>query len=167
MKRPIRIDGAVAYIPLTQGYEAIIDAVDVPLVEDYNWYAKLRGHAVYAMRTSRDAHGKNQTTLLHRAILPAPSAKHIDHISGDGLDNRRANIRAASPMQNSQNQKLRKDNTSGFKGVYWNKLRRAWLSRIGCGGEKIHLGYFPTAKAAHAAYCKASKRLHGKFGRVA
>lgn len=89
----------------------------------------------------------------------------IDHINGDPSDNRWANLRLATSSQQKINATRRKDNTSGYRGIWWEKRRSHWIAEIIAGGQKHYLGSFATAKAAHAAYLKAAQRLHGKFAR--
>lgn len=89
----------------------------------------------------------------------------IDHINGDPSDNRIANLREASRFQNQQNQGVRKNNTSGFKGVSLSRGR--WCAEIRVHGKKKSLGSFDTPEEAHAAYCTAAEQFHGKFARVA
>jgi hypothetical protein len=164
--RPIRIEGKVAYVPLTQGYEAVIDAVDAPLVSGWNWCAGVkRPDLVYGMRTDRSG-VRQKTIMLHRQIMGFPELYQIDHVNGNPLDNRRCNLRLATASQNQHNQRIRCDNTSGFKGVSWYPNYKKWLATICFKGRSHNLGYFETPEAAHAAYCEASARLHGEFGRV-
>ncbi len=163
--KPIRIDGDIAYVPLTKGYEAVIDAVDVPLVAGFNWCANKDKHVVYAIRT--DLSGvKRRGTSIHRTILGEPAGMCVDHIDRDGLNNRRANLRVATPEQNRHNSKMLCTNTSGLKGVHWRDDQKKWRAQITVAGKKKNLGYFPTKEEAHAAYCKASQELHGEFGRT-
>ncbi len=164
--RPVRVDGQVAYVPLTQGYEAIIDAKDVPLVEGFNWCARRCQDAIYAMRTVHE--GRVQRTVyLHRVILGEPEGLDVDHKSGDGLDNRRDNLREATRSQNMHNQRTRIDNTSGHKGVSWRPDEAKWAARIAAHGKRKSLGLYRCPTAAALAYAKASRELHGEFGRVA
>lgn len=168
--RPIRVEGNVAYIPLTQGYTAIIDAADVPLVEGFSWCADVTQNTVYAMRTDHSG-AKQRTVRLHRVIMGEPNGLDVDHRDGNGLNNRRhgqtGNLRVASPGQNNCNQRITPRNTSGFKGVYWRKDRAKWQAYIMLNGKQRHLGYFRCPTAAAIAYAKASRELHGEFGRIA
>jgi len=163
--RPITIEGNRAYITLTQGYVAIIDATDVPLVEGKNWWALVVRNTVYAVRGDR-AGGKWRSIRLHRVIMDAPDGMQVDHISGDGLDCRRANMRWATRAQNNHNQRLSRNNTSGFKGVCWHNSRQKWCAHIKIDGKQIYLGLFTSPESAHAAYSEASARLHGDYGRL-
>jgi len=164
--RPIRTKGALAFIPLTQGYTATIDAADVHLVEAWNWSALVVRNTVYAKRREMSG-GKQRTILLHRVIMDPPDDMQVDHISGDGLDCRRSNMRQATNSQNQHNQRISRNNTSGFKGVSWQASREKWQANIMVRGKHIYLGRFALPESAHAAYRKASARLHGKFGRAA
>lgn len=161
--RTIRIEGNVAYVPLTKGYEAIIDADDVPLVEGYTWKAFVDKRRVYA--TTEIGGRKNKTGIrMHRLIMGAPKGVDVDHIDHNGINNRRANMRLCTRSENLQNQRKRLDNTSGFKGVNYYKRTGRWRAYIMRDSKEQHLGYFDTPEEAHSAYCKASKEIHGEYG---
>ena len=164
MIRPIRIEGDIAYVPLTQGYEAVIDAADVPLVAGLSWYTYRHKRAIYAVTNSTDGDGRRFTLRMHSAIT---GFAFTDHRDGNGLNNRRSNLRPADRQQNNRNARLRVDNACGLKGAYWHKGVRKFAAHIRSSGRPVHLGYFDTAEAAHAAYCEASALIHGEFGRTA
>lgn len=149
-------------MPLTKGHTVVICAEDVHLVSPWNWSAIVRTHTVYAQRTA-----SGRSVLMHRVITNAPPGMEVDHINGDGLDNRRSNLRLATHAQNLRNQRVCRDNRSGFKGVCWDKSRCAWKAQIRLGGKNSNIGRFATPEEAHAAYVAASAELHGEFGRVA
>jgi len=87
--------------------------------------------------------------------------KHqIDHINRDRLDNRIANLREATDAQSRQNTSLSKSNTSGVKGVTWDKTSQKWFAKINCNYKQIPLGRFVDIKDATNAYAEAKKRLH-------
>jgi hypothetical protein len=90
----------------------------------------------------------------------------LDHINGDGFDNRIGNLRLATSTQNHGNARTPKHNTSGLKGAYWDKRAGRWLAQIKHQRKQHHLGYFDTAEEAHAAYVEAARRLHGAFARI-
>ena len=162
--RKIRVVGDVAYVPLTQGYEATID---IGLVEDigkHNWYAVVTGGLVYAVRKGPRPEAK--TILMHRQILQPPLGYEVDHINQNGLDNRLCNLRCATSQQNKHNQRAKRNNKSGYKGVFLENRSGKWVARIMVNGKNMHLGYFTDPLEAHFAYCKASKDLHGEFGRA-
>ncbi len=89
--------------------------------------------------------------------------EEIDHINGDRADNRLENLRKASRLQNQWNAKIRKDNTSGFKGVSWNKKSRRWTANISISGKVVYLGTFDTPEAARDTYEAKAKELRGVF----
>lgn len=171
--RPIRIEGNVAFITLTMGYESVIDADDVTMVSDRNWSALVRRkkdgevRTVYAISNKTVGAGKQKMIFMHRVLLGPPDGMHCDHIDGDGLNNRRANIRAATPSQNHCNQRTAYNSESGTKGVFRHKGRRKWQAAITKNGKRFYLGSFDTKEAAAAAYSSASAKLHGQFGRTA
>lgn len=82
--------------------------------------------------------------------------KHLDHINRNPTDNRIKNLREATKLQNSGNSKTRR---AGLKGAYWHKPDRKWTSAV--AGK--WLGNFNTEQEAHAAYCKAAKKVYGEF----
>jgi hypothetical protein len=162
--RSIRLDGDCAYVHLTKSRIAVIDIEDLSLIDGHNWYAKIQGNTAYAVRKdhSRD---RSFNIPMHRIIVNAPCEFLVDHIDGNGLNNRRSNLRLATVAQNQHNKKLQKNNKSGFKGVSFRQDRNNWVARIGINSKYICLGSFDTPELAHLAYCKASMRLHGEFGR--
>ena len=162
--RKIRVEGNIAYVPLTRGYEAIIDTFDVSLVEGFNWTALVVPHTVYARRNIR-INGKQVCLYMHREILKPNNDALVDHRDCNGLNNRRANLRQANALQNARNQKA-KINLSGFRGVYWDKDRKKWISKIRVDGKSKFLGRYDTPEAAYEAYCIASAQYHGEFGRT-
>jgi hypothetical protein len=163
--RPIRVCGDVAYVPLTQGYEAIIDLDNITLVEGRNWFASHNGRNVYAQRTDRSGK-KLRTIYLHRLIMGDPYKLGVDHKDGNGLNNMRCNLRVSTHAQNMQNQRTRCDNTSGFKGVGFNKQCCKFMAKIKFDKKTNYLGLFDSAEEAFAAYCAASDKFHGEFGRT-
>ncbi len=93
--------------------------------------------------------------------------RFIDHIDQNRSNNRLANLRLATKAQNAINSKIRRDNTSGLKGVVWDKTRGLWKAQLGSKNGMRFIGRFPTKDQAHAAYCEAAQREFGEFARVA
>lgn len=90
-------------------------------------------------------------------------ADQIDHINGDKGDNRLINLRETTRSKCQHKAGVRRDNTSGFKGVIRDTTRGMWRAQISIDGRFLHLGYFVTPEAAHAAYCEAAAEHHGTF----
>jgi hypothetical protein len=171
--RRLRYGYAFRRIPLTQGRFALVDPADYLALSRYKWrLCKTRGKkVVYAERSIRRPNGKYSRLLMHRQIMQAKltairstlSANLvIDHKNGNGLDNRRANLRLATVAQNAWNAKKRNPR-SGYKGVWLAGDKNLWRAAIVCNGQRKHLGYFKDKRQAAKAYDKAAKILHGEF----
>ena len=169
-KRKCWVDGDVAYVPLTLGYTAVIDAADLPIVDGWNWTAAPNRRkdgtvlTVYASRQQILPNGKRHKLMLHRAILDPGDSLHCDHIDGDGLNNRRSNLRVATRAQNNINRRIRSTNRSGIKGVSLDRRSGKWVAQIGLNGKNFRLGKFDTKEEAADAYAKASAEMHKEFG---
>jgi hypothetical protein len=143
------------------GNYALVDNVDFYRLNKFKWcssarFGKLKNINFYAISNPKTY------LYLHRMVLMAKKNQIIDHINGNGLDNRRSNLRFCTKSQNNVNKKSF-NNTSGFYGVYWDKKNKKFRSVIGCKGKRYHLGRFITAKEASIAYEKKSIKLFGKF----
>lgn len=135
----------------------IVDEEDIPLVSQYTWYVNIYGKQLYAVTSTG--------LLMHRLIMDAKMCQIIDHINGNGLDNRRENLRICTHSQNHQNQ----HNVSGasqYKGVCLSKSGKKWRAYIYDNGKRIHLGYFFTERAAARAYDNKAKKLFGEFAKL-
>lgn len=163
--RPIRIVGDVAYIPLTRGKEAIIDSCAVCLVGNVNWFAQIdrTTNNFYASRNVVKEKCRG-TLLMHRVILGLTDPTiFADHINLNTLDNRRVNLRACTPAESTRNQGLRRDSTTGFKGVFFDKINRNYMAYISVGGIRHAKYAFPTAEAGFMARQEMLKQYHGEF----
>jgi len=151
-------------IPLTRGKFAKINLEDAPLVLRFKWRATPHDRTFYAVTTTPRRLG-HRNIYMHRLLMESSSGdRSIDHINGDGLDNRRCNLRPASPCQQLANQRrLHRDNVSGFKGVSIEKRTGKWRARIMVEGRDISLGQFDSIEAAAAAYDIAARKLSGEF----
>ena len=143
-------------IPLTRGKVALVDDADYEWLSQWNWYAHCAGKNWYAARKRQHADGPGPNLIwMHRAILGVSSSLQADHISGDGLDNRRINLRLATYTLNARNHhRRRSDHTSGLPmGVYPN--HRRFQAKIMRAGRWRCLGTFDEPEQAHAAYLTA------------
>jgi len=165
VRRPIRIDGDVCYVPLTKGYEAILDASDAHIVDGFNWQVNIMKAKKHPLIYAQRQVGR-RTIMMHRSIMAPESDLFVDHRDGNGLNNRRSNLRLVTQSQNLCNQRLSSTNTSGFKGVFWSEYVGKRYVQIELNGKKKCLGHYADIQDTAAAYAKASKDLHGEFGRI-
>lgn len=153
-------------IELTQGKVTLVSREDFDEISKYQWYAKPQYKRVlYAYRQSVYIDGKQRSVSMARQIMGFPDGMQVDHINGDTLDNRRCNLRLATPAQNGRNRGKYPNNTSGFKGAFYHYGR--WQAGIRVDGKLMYLGTYNTPEEAHAAYCEAAKKYHGEFWRAA
>ena len=141
-------------IQLTRGKVALVDDEDFDFLNQWKWYADIKGNTFYAARRLRIEEvvpGDKQPIIkTHRFIMNPPIDLVIDHINMDGLDNRRCNLRIIPRRENHWN--LRTPNRTGFVGV--RKNYHKYLSYIRVNNKRYYLGSFPTPGEAHAAYMK-------------
>ncbi len=141
-----------------KGGAFLFDLADLPLIRRHTWHLGKRGYPA--------THTRRGTVVLHRLLFSEAGGMEIDHINGDKLDNRRANLRSCTHQQNGFNQKRRETNTSGYIGV-------SFAPRLGCfeayihhNGAKHHLGlYADPAAAARVRDCVA-RLLFGEYARL-
>lgn len=158
-------DQSIKLIPLTRGQNAIVDAADYDFLMQWNWYAFLaRGRRFYAARF-QNIDGKRHMIFMHR-VITGGDGEETDHWNGNGLDNRRHNLRPCSKWQNRSNAGKQCDNTSGYKGVSWNKSNEKWQAQTSLRGQRVHLGFFPAPEDAYAAYCKFTNVNKGEFANL-
>lgn len=152
------------YIKLTQGKVAIVDDEDYALVSQYKWWAhKIRN--IYYVQAHEPKN--NKKIRMHRLIMGIADPKvGIDHINGNGLDNRKNNLRIATKSQNGMNQKPQKNRSSKFKGIYWNKNAKKWQAQIKINKKNKYLGLFNIETEAAKSYDIAAKELFGEFARL-
>lgn len=136
-------------IPLTQGKFAKVDDEDFERFGKFNWHAS---HApeINSHYAQRRINGK--TSFLHREIMGNPSGLKVDHINHDTLDCQRHNLRTCTNSQNMANRNgLSANNTSGVRGVDWDKRGRKWRARVMVNQKHVCLGSFSNIKDAEEA----------------
>jgi hypothetical protein len=155
----MKSDPARKEIPLTQGKVAIVDDEDYPELAKYKWYAaKQRTGNFYAVRMPPMVNKHRGTRIsMHRVIIEPPEGMETDHINGNGLDNRRGNLRVVSSRENHQNLHIQK--TSRYPGVTWDKSNQKWQVRIQIGKKRRSLGYYDDEATAGALYTTACNEL--------
>jgi hypothetical protein len=149
-------------IPLTQGKFAIVDDDDYERVSQFKWCYDKKGYAVRGVTIN----GKHTTQSMHRFIMNCPPGYEVDHKNGNGLDNRKENLRICTKAENVRNNYGRSHNTSGYKGVYWHKKAKKWAAQLTTKGKNYHLGLYDNKEDAARAYNKKALELFGEFARI-
>ena len=173
-RRPIQQpnDPTIRHIPLSKGQYAIVDEADYAWLNQWKWYARWSKttKSYYAARNDPNKKGKHRSIQMHREILGLYDGdkREGDHANHNTLDNRRFingedQLRIATTSENHYNARINSNNTSGYKGVRFNKIRGKWYAEIFFNGNRKYLGQHETPELAYAAYCKAAEEHHGKF----
>ncbi len=148
-------EDVVIKIPLTRGKFAIVDPANYWIVlKPFSWHAvpnRTKHTTRWYAATGIKRNGKWTTLFMHRLIMDATPGIQVDHINGDGLDNRRCNLRLATGSQNQHNRR-KGSGSSRYKGVYWNKRERKWRASVQITGKNLHAGYFKREIDAARAY---------------
>lgn len=145
-------------LPLTKGKFAIVDDEDFDIVNKWKWY----------YQTDREKESRSggcaaryRNIRMHRFLLNVSENEIVDHKNGNGLDNRRSNLRVCTKSQNAMNSKGKKGTVSGIKGVSWN--RGKWVAFIQVNGKLNIIDRFLTKEAAAWAYKIVSLIEFGEF----
>lgn len=141
-------------ILLSRNMVAIVDDTDYEWLNQWKWSYATAGYAV------RRIPGTTKIVYMHRQIMEDPQGVYVDHVNRDKLDNRRCNLRLATPSQSIRNTRGRKS-YSVFKGV--SKSGKKWCARIQIHNQTISLGTFDTQREAAVAYNDAAISHFGKY----
>lgn len=152
----------MAEVALTKGKVAIVDDDMVEYLSQWTWRwvhggsDTSPGYAVHGFRRN----GKRVVVYMHRLIAEAPAGSEADHINRDSLDNRRANLRAATRKENMRNRGYRRSRP-GYKGT--SASGRYWRAQIMVDGKQILLGTYNRQIEAAMAYDAAAREYFGEF----
>lgn len=153
---------AMKEITLTRGKVTLVDD------EDYDQLRALKWHAIgsdkYGWYAACIIHGS--TVEMHRFILGRPAGMEVDHVDRNGLNNTRNNLRLATHAENMRNRCIARNNTSGFKGVHWNRKDSRRVAQMKFNGQYIYLSYYCNAIDAARAYDSKASELYGEFARL-
>lgn len=153
-------------IELTRGEYAKVDDCDYRFLMNFNWQVhEMRG--VYYTKTSvvvQRSPKKMFWPSMHRMLTDFPVGMVVDHVNGNSLDNRRSNLRICTQAENTRNNKLGKNNTSGIKGIY--RVVNKWKTLIGVDGKSVHGGTFECPLLAANKYRELARKYHGEFANL-
>ena len=144
-----------SYVDLTNGGFALVDDDDLDLLDGVSWRHVREGLSIYAIAGRR--------LRMHRLILDAPDGVMVDHRNGNGLDNRRSNLRLCTNSQNQANRQKRSSGSAPYRGVTWHKQAGKWQAAVKVGGKNLYLGLFHSAEAAGRAYDAMALEHFGEF----
>ena len=152
----------IRYIPLTRGLHAIVDAEDYEWLNQYKWSVQPSANAktFYAKRTYC-----GRLVLMHREIMKPPRGMFVDHINGNGLDNRRCNLRICTPMQNSCNRSKQRNARHRFIGVR-PCGKDTYEAIVDHNGKRYREGPFRDEVEAAKARDRLARKLHGPYARL-
>lgn len=134
---------------------AVVDEADATLVCSRRWYHAKVGYVASDAPLPR--------YYMHRLLLGSPNGQPIDHINGNRLDNRRANLRVTTPAGNLQNQRTRRMREGEYKGVHFEKARQCWRAHIQVNKKQYFLGRYDSPEQAAFAYDKAAREHFGEM----
>lgn len=142
-----------------------IDFQDLEEVLTYRWYVSCARKETATQkayfRAISTTYGKS--VFLHRLLMKAGEGEIIDHVDQNPLNNRRSNLRFCTASMNQRNRKARKTSSSKYRGCWWSKDKKRWVSQIRVNGKKLHLGSFKTEEEAGNAFSDAEAKYHSTW----
>lgn len=154
-------DPSYRIIPLTRGQNALVDTNDYDWLNQWNWSVVKPSGTYYAA-----GQVSGVFCYMHRFILGCQTGEEADHRNHNTLDNRRCNLRKCTSAQNKWNIRIGASNSSGYKGVSWDKSKLKWSSKISLNDKTINLGRFERREDAAKAYDARAVELFGEFAHV-
>lgn len=158
-------------IRLSNGEECLVDDEDFDMLSSINWFPKVAERSsTYATCNTNKKYGLAKSSM-HRVVMKAEKGQYVDHINGNGLDNRKENLRLCTNSENLRNRNKRnKKDSSKYKGV--SKMvpkgpnhSKLWRSYINLNGKQYFLGNYYSEEEARQAYDNAVVLHHGKFAK--
>jgi hypothetical protein len=128
--------------------------------EDYEWLSKYKW---YWNRGYAATYYQGKRFKMHRLIMNAAPGVEIDHKDRDKLNCQKSNLRICTTTQNNQNGTLRKDNTSGYKGVSLDRSTGHWRALMYASGNAFFAGQYKDKRHAALCYDLWATDLHGEF----
>jgi hypothetical protein len=153
-------------IYLGEGEFTIVEPPDYYVYGKYKYILSIDGDNLYAILAMKIGPKKTKIVSLHREIMNAPKGILVDHQNGNGLDNRRVNLRLATYSQNNINRPKKANTSSKYRGVCFEKSCQEWGAFMRINGRQTRLGRFKNEIDAAKAYDKAARKYHKEFARL-
>ena len=153
-------------IPLTKGYFTIVDNDDYLKLAVKRWCSVVDNRNPNKVKVRPFRREGKKGIYLSIEIMDPPKGKQVDHINGNTLDNRKSNLRICTSAENQHNKGKMENNTTGYKGVSFDKRDGFYYSRIKNNGKRISLGRFKNSINAALIYDEMAVKLHGKFAKL-
>lgn len=147
----------------------IIDIEDIGKYQAGSWmiWGSARHHTLYVVHRNNNVKTVDGYGRFHRLIVSAPPHLVVDHINGNGLDNRKCNLRLTTQAGNNKNSSKRRNaKTSTYKGVHFDKRSSSWKTQIQKDGKRMAIGTFDTELEAVHAYNAAAEKYHGEYAKL-
>jgi hypothetical protein len=158
-------NSGIVFFPINKAMSALVDIADYRNIKDYKWHIVKKGNTFYARWDKRNDF-RHIVIFMHHLILGDKEGLYIDHINGNGLDNRRCNLRHCSHKQNMANRYGNSNSSSKYKGVSWHKDKEMWCAYIFENNKLNHLGYFINEHEASLEYNKNAERVFREFAKL-
>lgn len=157
-------------IRLTQGKVALVDDEDFEYLNQFKWQPDGLGYVRRTLSVIDQRASKTKTVSMHASIMLPGEDLEVDHINRNRLDNRRCNLRLTNHSMNCVNQKLKKNNKTGYRGIWERKGKKypvpKWRAVIVVNGKDLHLGDFLDPRNAAQAYNLAAVKYHGNYAQL-
>lgn len=142
------------------GRQILVDDTDYETIAQFRWYTNPHKGLCYAFNSNGDS--------VHGLIMQpnTKTGEMVDHIDGNGLNNKRDNLRICTCHQNILNSKSKENATSKFKGVKYNNRLKKWIARISYNYQSYLIGEYDTENEAALAYNQKAIELHKGFARL-
>jgi hypothetical protein len=154
-----------------KGQIVLIDEADWDRVREYVWWVSQNNHCRKKLINNSTYYayakmgGKN--VAMHRLILGhIPQGLETDHINGNGLDNRKMNLRTCTHSQNNRNKPKMKGTSSKYIGVSWHIHKNKWIAKIQKNGKAYYLGYFDSQLKAAIVRDRHAKYILGEYAKL-
>ena len=144
----------------------LVEPLDYYRIRHFKWFVHGNGSNLYAARSELTNDLRSKIIYMHRQLMSPPAGLVVDHHNCDSLDNRRDNLRVVTQAVNMRNRRKRKNTSSRYIGVHFDKQRNKWSVHIRYNGKKIWLGRFVNEIDAAKAYDAAAKKYYGEFARL-